>query len=245
MSTLFSVSHDENNAFKNHLDKKIAEFGDFKYAYMVLNKKDPTKTLITSNLPSQWVDIYKERSYQRIDPVVLSALQRVSPFPWDESTSINSRLKSSEIFSQAKHYNITHGYTFVLHDHDHNLAMLTLTLNDSKPTDIAGKIYPNQAHLQMLLNNVHERITTRYRESVRNNLHSPNAEKDPLSTRENEVLYWVSMGKTYLEIAIILDVKIRTVKFHISNIVKKMGVTNAKHAIRLGVEWQLVKPIDR
>jgi LuxR family quorum-sensing system transcriptional regulator ExpR len=52
-------------------------------------------------------------------------------------------------------------------------------------------------------------------------------------------------GETYQEIAIILDVKARTIKFHIGNIVKKMGVTNAKHAIRLGAEWQLVKPITR
>ncbi|HHQ6545834.1 helix-turn-helix domain-containing protein [Serratia fonticola] len=45
--------------------------------------------------------------------------------------------------------------------------------------------------------------------------------------------------ETYQEIAIILDVKARTIKFHIGNIVKKMGVTNAKHAIRLGPSGSL------
>jgi LuxR family quorum-sensing system transcriptional regulator ExpR len=120
-----------------------------------------------------------------------------------------------------------------------------LALNDSKSIDIEGQIPPNKARLQMLLANIHERITTRNRETVRNNRDNSSVEKDPLSTRENEVLYWASMGKTYHEIAIILDVKVRTVKFHIGNIVKKMGVTNAKHAIRLGAEWQLVKPITR
>lgn len=245
MPTLFSASHDEKNAFANHLDKQIAEFGDFNYAYMILNKKDFMETLITSNYPTQWVDIYKERNYQCIDPVVLSALQRVSPFSWDESTPINSRLKPSDIFNQAKNYNITTGYTFVLYDYDHNLAMLTLTINDSKSIDIESQIHPNKARLQMLLANIHERVTTRNRETARNNRYNFSAEKYPLSTRENEVLYWASMGKTYQEIAIILDVKVRTVKFHIGNLVKKMGVTNAKHAIRLGAEWQLVKPITR
>ncbi|UAN58230.1 MULTISPECIES: LuxR family transcriptional regulator [unclassified Serratia (in: enterobacteria)] len=245
MSTFFCASQDEKNAFKNHLDKQIAEFGDFKYAHLILNKKDFMETLITSSYPSQWIDIYKERNYQCIDPVVLSALQRVSPFPWDESTPINPRLKPSDIFSHAKNYNITTGYTFVLHDHDHNLAMLTLTLNDSKSIDIEGQIHPNKARLQMLLANVHERFATRLQETARNNRDNSSEEKAPLTTRENEVLYWASMGKTYQEIAIILDVKVRTVKFHIGNIVKKMGVTNAKHAIRLGAEWQLVKPITR
>ncbi|MFV8846068.1 helix-turn-helix transcriptional regulator [Serratia fonticola] len=120
-----------------------------------------------------------------------------------------------------------------------------LTLNDSKSIDIEGQIPPNKARLQMLLANIHERITTRHRETARNNRYNFSAEKYPLSTRENEVLYWASMGKTYQEIAIILDVKARTIKFHIGNIVKKMGVTNAKHTIRLGAEWQLVKPITR
>jgi LuxR family quorum-sensing system transcriptional regulator ExpR len=245
MSTLFSETHDDYGAFKNYLDKEIAQFGDFSFAYMILNKKAPLQTLITSNYPSQWVDIYKERNYQRLDPVVLAALQRVSPFRWDEGTPINSWQGPSEIFSQAKSYNISQGYTFVLHDHEHNLAMLSLTLNDSQSIDIEDQLHPNKARLQMLLAHVHESITTRQRETARNNRYHPSAEKDPLSPRENEVLYWASMGKTYQEIAIILDVKSRTVKFHIGNIVKKMGVTNAKHAIRLRAEWQLIKPIAR
>ncbi|MFV8984379.1 autoinducer binding domain-containing protein [Serratia fonticola] len=128
ISTLFSTSYDEKKHSKTIWIKQIAEFGDFKYAYLILNKKDFMETLIISNYPSQWIDIYKERNYQCIDPMVLPALQRVSPFPWDESTPINPRLKPSDIFSHAKSYNITTGYTFVLHDHDHNLAMLTLTL---------------------------------------------------------------------------------------------------------------------
>lgn len=245
MSTPLPASHEENSALENYLDKKLAEIGDFKYAYVILNKKTLTGTLITSNYPSQWIEIYKERNYQHSDPVVLSALQRVSPFSWDESTPINSLLKPAEIFSHAKHYNITHGYTFVLHDHDHNLAMLSLAFTDIKASDIERKIHPHKAYLQMLLTNVHQKITIRRQESARNNLYSPYIDRNPLSARENEVLYWTGMGKTYLEIAIILGVKIRTVKFHIGNIVKKMGVTNAKHAIRLGVEWQLGKPIDR
>ncbi|HGM5491732.1 TPA: LuxR family transcriptional regulator [Serratia fonticola] len=245
MSTLFSADHDENNAYRNYLDEKIAEFGDFKYAYMILNKKNPLETLITSNYPSQWIDIYKERNYQHIDPVVHCALQRVSPFSWDESTSLKSRLQPSELSHQANSYHITHGYTFVLHDHDHNLAMLSLMDNDNISIGIESKIHHCKAHLQMLLANFHQEITTRHQESVRNRFDNPNAAKDPLSTRENEVLYWASMGKTYPEIAIILGVKMRTVKFHIGNIVKKMGVANAKHAIRLGAEWRLVKPVAR
>jgi LuxR family quorum-sensing system transcriptional regulator ExpR len=51
------------------------------------------------------------------------------------------------------------------------------------------------------------------------------------------------MGKSYQEIALILGVKLTTIKYHIGNAVKKLGVTNAKHAIRLGMELQLIRPV--
>jgi LuxR family quorum-sensing system transcriptional regulator ExpR len=65
---------------------------------------------------------------------------------------------------------------------------------------------------------------------------------DRLSPREGEILYWASQGKTYHEIALILGIKTRTVKFHIGNAVRKLGVTNAKHAIRRCLERQLIAP---
>lgn len=34
-----------------------------------------------------------------------------------------------------------------------------------------------------------------------------------------------------------------TVKYHIGNVVRKMGVANVKHAIRMGVELQLIRPV--
>jgi len=68
-------------------------------------------------------------------------------------------------------------------------------------------------------------------------------DKEIFSKRENEIIYWASMGKTYQEIALILGIKLSTVKFHIGNAVKKLGVTNAKHAIRLGIELQLIRPV--
>ena len=51
------------------------------------------------------------------------------------------------------------------------------------------------------------------------------------------------MGKTYQEIALITGITSRTVKYHIGNVVKKLGVINAKQAIRLGVELELIKPV--
>lgn len=95
----------------------------------------------------------------------------------------------------------------------------------------------------MLLISAHEKLTSLYREMSRNRNNSKSQEADLFSQRENEILHWASMGKTYQEIALILGITTSTVKFHIGNVVKKLGVLNAKHAIRLGVEMNLIKPV--
>ena len=68
------------------------------------------------------------------------------------------------------------------------------------------------------------------------------ADRAMFTLRENEVLYWSSMGKTYAEIAAITGISVSTVKFHIKNVVAKLGVSNARQAIRLGVELDLIRP---
>ncbi|WP_230479509.1 helix-turn-helix domain-containing protein [Izhakiella capsodis] len=54
------------------------------------------------------------------------------------------------------------------------------------------------------------------------------------------MIYWASIGKTYAEISLILNISQRTVKFHMANVVSKMGVSNARHAIRQGIERGLI-----
>jgi len=64
--------------------------------------------------------------------------------------------------------------------------------------------------------------------------------KNFLTPREHQVLYWASMGKTYGETATILGISVSTVKFHMRNIVSRLGVSNARQAIRLSTELELL-----
>ncbi len=70
-----------------------------------------------------------------------------------------------------------------------------------------------------------------------------NTQKPIFTPREKEVLYWASMGKTYGEIAAISGISVSTVKFHMGNTVVKLGVSNARQAIRRGVELELITPV--
>lgn len=51
-----------------------------------------------------------------------------------------------------------------------------------------------------------------------------------LTKREREVLHWIALGKTNWETAQILKLSERTVKFHASNLFKKLGITRRSQA---------------
>ncbi|MGE4799073.1 LuxR family transcriptional regulator YenR [Yersinia hibernica] len=233
-----------NEDIKNYIQRRIKSYGDLRYSYLVMNKKTPLHPTIISNYPQGWVKKYKKNSYHLIDPVILTAKDKVAPFAWDDNSVINKKSTDSAVFKLAREYNIVNGYTFVLHDNSYNMATLNISNGSDDSISFDESIEINKEKIQMLLILTHEKMLGLYqRNSDKNEKRNLKIERDIFSPRENEILYWASMGKTYAEISIILGIKRSTVKFHIGNVVRKLGVLNAKHAIRLGIELKLIKPI--
>lgn len=232
-----------NNEIKEWISKEILKFGNFRYAYVIMRKNNPSDFFGLSNYPDKWAEIYVENSYQYIDPVTITALNTISPFMWSEDLLIKEEIKLKKVFDIAKKYNIVNGYTLVVHDTNNNLVTLSILIDDAHKKELEEYLIRSREKLQMLLIDTHTRLINRYKEESDSASRKNDRKRELLSIRENEVLYWASMGKTYPEISGILDVKISTVKFHMGNAVKKLGVFNSKQAIRLGIELQLIKPV--
>ncbi|NMP28228.1 LuxR family transcriptional regulator [Rahnella sp. SAP-1] len=230
-----------NNVVKNSLEKDLLSYGKISYTYAVMNKKNPSDFFALSNYPDEWIDIYIQNDYQYIDPVMITSLRNVLPFFWNEEIMSKASLKLTKVISIGRKYNIIGGYTFILHDNNHNLATLSILVDSIEDGGILKIIVDNKDKIQMILMTIHDMLISLYGEIEHN---STLKEKGLLSQRENEIFYWASMGKSYHEIAIILGITQSTVKFHMGNVVKKLGVLNAKQAIRLGTELQLIRPLD-
>ena len=67
-----------------------------------------------------------------------------------------------------------------------------------------------------------------------------NIEPEQLSAREKEVLRWLCDGKSNWEIGRILGLSPYTVKNHVSNILKKLGANNRRHAVIKAIELGLI-----
>jgi DNA-binding NarL/FixJ family response regulator len=62
-----------------------------------------------------------------------------------------------------------------------------------------------------------------------------------LTDRENEVLQLLAQGKTNKEIAAVLFITERTVKFYVSAILGKLGAGNRTEAVTIAAQRGLVK----
>ncbi|RDU95945.1 response regulator transcription factor [Trinickia dinghuensis] len=69
----------------------------------------------------------------------------------------------------------------------------------------------------------------------------PPAAFTPLTDREFMVLDWLKEGKTNWEIAAILGISERTVKFHVANIRSKLSASSRSHAVALAYSHNLIK----
>ena len=73
-------------------------------------------------------------------------------------------------------------------------------------------------------------------------LHQPGSdafETLGLTSREREVLYWITEGKRDREIACIIGVSARTAQNHVANILHKLSVETRTAAARIGLERAL------
>jgi DNA-binding CsgD family transcriptional regulator len=69
----------------------------------------------------------------------------------------------------------------------------------------------------------------------------PMHQGSPLSARERQCLQLAARGMTSFDIGLKLAITERTVNFHFSNIISKMGVLNRLEAIAMGVAHGLIQ----
>ncbi|HFU2422842.1 TPA: helix-turn-helix transcriptional regulator, partial [Klebsiella variicola] len=86
--------------------------------------------------------------------------------------------------------------------------------------DFFMKLRKREDKIQMLLLKCFE-------EDIANEVNS----KIKLTLREQEVLRWLGLGKTYNEISLICEISERTVRFHLVNILKKLDANNTRYAL--------------
>ncbi|MFA5985111.1 MAG: autoinducer binding domain-containing protein [Methylococcaceae bacterium] len=172
------------------------------------------KTYLVNNYPTAWQTQYQDNHYIDIDPTVQRAMHSILPIPWtDELFSA-----TPELWESAKSFGLRYGWGQSIRDCNGAIGLMTLARSKEaiSSSEIAAKglkiIWLAQiCHLAM------SRLLTSKLAPEANVI---------LTAREQEVLRWTADGKTSHEISCILNIKERTVNFHVNNTLTKLNTTN-------------------
>lgn len=189
-----------------------------------------------TNAPDGWMRAYVEADLQQVDPVMYRALTTLLPFRWEESLSARKYSERElEVFAIASANGHREGGTIPVHGPGGEAGYLSVGLGMGHTT--AANIWQaHKADLQSLAITLHE-LQRRFA-----GLGTGDAKTVVLSGRERECLTWIARGLTVAQAAEQLGISSGTVRFHVTNAAKKLGVTSRSHAAVRATQMQLIHP---
>lgn len=191
---------------------------------------------VLSNYPEAWLNKYFKDGKQQADPVIKYIFERQSPIRWDKLMDASQFASSQglQVFEEAAKYGLYNGISFPMKSASENIAVFCLAV-DKRPDAI-----PLLDNAQMF---GHTFATHLFERFLQLEISDPeNEEKNLLTKRELECLFWACEGKTAWEISQIVNVSERTVLFHLNNSTAKLGAVNRQHAVALAIKKGLIKP---
>jgi DNA-binding CsgD family transcriptional regulator len=184
--------------------------------------------VLNISYPHQWLGLYIAREYHRVDPIVKRNFSDYGLQHWRETYRLCRPPKG--FLNAAEDFGLKEGYTMggrnLMGDQGSLFSFSGASVECHPRTDtVLRHVVP---HFHQALARV---LGGKGRKRGRN----------PLSTRETEVLRWLRSGKSSWDISAILGISERTVNFHVRNIMHKLDVVNRPQAVAVALEKGLIE----
>ena len=182
-----------------------------------------------TRVPPQWLKIYLDEEYVRIDPALRQCRRSVEPFVWAEAPYDAEREpRTVEFLRRVADFNLAKGLVIPVPRARGGLGVVWF---GGARAEFDARTKPV---LHLLALYTFERLR---------HFRSPSSEhKPPLTQREQEVLAWVAQGKSAWEIGEILSIAKRTVDEHAQHAFHKLGAVNRTQAVAIALRDHLIEP---
>ena len=208
----------------DNLKQALLDLGLDHISYFAANLPTHKSTLplLAVTYAPEWQRHYYQNNYIDIDPVVRAGLGGILPVDWadvDRSQRVVQRF-----FSEAQDFDIGHqGLSFPIRGRMNEFALFSVTSNvsDQDWQHIRKELTPQ---LVLIAHHFHHYAL------LHAGVETPDYSKR-LSQREKECLRWRASGKSDWDIAHIMGISERTVKFHLENARAKLDAINTTHAV--------------
>jgi LuxR family quorum-sensing system transcriptional regulator SolR len=170
--------------------------------------------VMINNYPARWQAEYAHRNYLAVDPSVRHALTSTQPVLWSDDFFAGAR----DFWEDARGHGLRYGWAQPCRDPNGTLGMLTVARSGEAVSDV--ELQEKSNRLAWLAQVAHLAMT---RVLIKKLVPEANVR---LSCQETIVIRWTAEGKTTAEISVIMGLSVRTVTFHIGNVVKKLNASN-------------------
>ncbi|OOE11762.1 hypothetical protein BSR09_11045 [Stutzerimonas degradans] len=215
------------------LGRLFSGLGIAQYAFVRVDSSVlGTAPLLVSNHHACWQQLYRRRGYQCIDPFVRHARCCALPFLWRQVNVRTSScsLEAAFLACARRHgIDVCRGASIPVHVRGDQLALLSISqaVESGDGRDI-------RIRDALLLSGVATTLHLRVGQLIEG------CRPRSLTRRERECLLWASRGKAQEEIALILGLRSRTVRFHQENAMCKLGAPNIAAAVAMATALGLL-----
>ncbi|HYE00822.1 MAG TPA: LuxR family transcriptional regulator [Alphaproteobacteria bacterium] len=180
----------------------------------------------------RWTEHYQRSRYYEIDPVFQASLRSLLPLDWRHLRPADRSAPAHQVMRDAHAIGFKQGITIPVHAPDGEFGLISVT------ADVSDREFAKLAAAQGPLLHL---LAIHFHEAARRHLQAlQRAGTVGLSAREVQALIWAGHGKTNEEIADILHLSSRTVRFHLRNAATKLGVETRIQAVVRAVQLGLI-----
>jgi len=222
------------------VQKIIQSMGFDTFLYAVGTSKElhrDERFFLWTSVPREWVAEYDAQSYIEIDPRVAHGWSLwPPPLVWDRQMG-RKNPAVARFLDRAATFGIGSGLAIYFREGGNKIMFalnrperrVTASIRAQIATVTAQAMYLGTVLHSVFLANVIERGIP------------PLQQGSPLSPRERQCLQLAAHGMTSIDIGEKLGITERTVNFHFSNIISKLGVLNRNEAIAKGIGHGLIQ----
>lgn len=224
-------AHTEDD-FRRVAERAAHALGFRWFAYLGQRANGPN---LISSYPKSWTSHYFREGYHNIDPVLQEPRSTNRMFLWDgrEARSAKSA-KERRLFDDALSFKIRTGLTVRIPSSQNQYAAFTLAVDD-RSLGLDRFIETSQDMLYTVGLTYHAHVSAKI-----GRMSEDGGIGSALTQRERQCLAWISDGKTMQDIAELLNVTPRGVKFHLDNARRNLAALTLPHAVALAFRQGLL-----
>lgn len=191
----------------------------------------PSPPRFLTTYPAEWIDIYLQRNYLGIDPVVAKA--RTAFFPFDWSCLADRRTSSRTFFDEARSFGIgRHGLTVPVQAPNGERSLLSVT-SDLPVREWRRQRAMSEDELFIFARHLHDRFV------ALSGLRGSNSPR-PLSPRERQCLELLGEGLLLKQVANRLAISDSAVRQYIRSAKQKLSARTLSQAMARAATLELI-----